>query len=176
MKTSGKPGSFSKCNHIHQVLKVVSLPGCRLPTTTNVEGRDVLLEHWQHDRAVKPPTLNQLRGIGLQQHAKDEHYDLLPDGKDQGDSGTPTQALHRSVKDEASFLWFYAQFPGWFSVLENAKAKFHLYISTTLPFPTTEQHSSFTATCIIEAMTDYHLDSIGMPALDECKANINLLH
>jgi hypothetical protein len=178
MKMNGKPGSSSSTLKSHQVLKtLVCLPGCRLPTTTNIEGHNVLSEYRQRNRAVKPPTLNRLRGTGLQQHANDiEHHSSLPsDGEDQVESGTALSSLRRSAKDEASFLRFYTQFPGWFSTLEIAKAKFRLYISTILPFPTTEQHSSFASTCITEAMTDYHRDNAGMPVLDECKAGISIL-
>ena len=150
------------------------------PMATDLEGHDVLMGHRNRNKAVKPPTLGRLRNSRLQQPAQSDECNCQPSSE--SGEGIQVAVLQHTVApsearsdssppanlNPAQFAFYY-QFTGWVSVLEEAKAKFRLYLVTSgTPFPSTEHHGSVASTCITEAMTDFHRDNVAKVVLDKC--------
>jgi hypothetical protein len=168
MKMKDKPGSTSR-DHKRKLMEVVGYPGYWHLPATDLKGRDVLADCRQRNQAVRPPTMDQLRGSGLQQLASDKQLDAGDSDTDSGDGGddsaTPlkqrracrhSQIPQNDSTGKPTHLRFYNEFLGWVTVLENAKNKFQLFIATSKPFPTLEDHGTCAMASISEAISDFH--------------------
>ena len=155
------------------------------PTATDFTGSNVLTTFCNRNHAVRPPLLDRLRQSGIQGPSTGNEGKQGSAESDEGsnkESGTPlagraprhSKTAYGTVPSKPFHLRFYADLPGWVVVLESAKNKFRLHISTVNPFPVVEHHSATATACIAEAMADFHKNSNA--TLDEGMDHLKLTH
>jgi hypothetical protein len=122
----------------------------------------VLAEFRHRNHAVRPPKQSQLNASQLPAAEASDSHEADPSVNSNIETdaplglqlaGKPLRSFRPIVKP--SHMRFYNDKPGWLTILETAKNKFHLYICTTNPFPTIEHNSPAAVACITETMSDF---------------------
>jgi hypothetical protein len=126
-------------------------------------GYDVLAEHHKRNRKPRPPnpaTLNEMR------KATQFRSDVTKDDEMQeSESDTAVDAIRTKRHSKTPYggkealptqLQFYPS--QWRDVLEQAKWKFRLWLSTECPFPDRLKHISEAEDCIDEALAEHKED------------------
>ncbi|KAF8336051.1 hypothetical protein F5887DRAFT_920940 [Amanita rubescens] len=147
-----------------QALRALRQP----PATADQGGLDVVSDFRERNRAVRPPTLDHLEMSGA------DFRQQSPQLSEQDESGEDAQRTraprhsktpYKSGRPNPATMGFYTttDYPGWKTVLDNAKQKFRLQIAIVKPFPAIENHISIAAGCITEAIADFHADNKQFP-------------
>ena len=159
MRMRDKPSSCFCTSHLQQLHKMVGFSPPADSPLICTEGRDVLDDHCQRNRAVRPPRQSQLQDNCTSNQDADASGGSDGEEESQETPGRaePAKLSWKSTSNEAHHMQFYNGIPGWIPILESVKNWFRLHVctNTVTPFPTVEHNAAAMTGCIAEAMAEF---------------------